>query len=156
MTKLWLIVPRRRKRRPQLRSPTKTPDPKRREGLRKTKKLRICLWHRGLRVCGCSSALTSVLQKVSVLSILSSQFDNNSILIEQVSLTLYLIAKISGKFECLTITSDFEIYSNLATRGNAFALFLKSQRKWNNPALQDDQRDQFRKLCAEKGYDASK
>ncbi|KAK4865841.1 hypothetical protein LT330_008934 [Penicillium expansum] len=40
--------------------------------------------------------------------------------------------------------------------GNAFALFLKSQRKWENPALQDDHRDQFRKLCAEKGYDAAK
>ncbi|KAJ5567025.1 hypothetical protein N7535_006331 [Penicillium sp. DV-2018c] len=40
--------------------------------------------------------------------------------------------------------------------GNAFALFLKSQRKWENPALPDDHRDQFRKLCAEKGYDASK
>ncbi|KAJ5762100.1 uncharacterized protein N7511_005482 [Penicillium nucicola] len=40
--------------------------------------------------------------------------------------------------------------------GNAFALFLKSQRKWDNPALQDDHRDQFRQLCAEKGYDASK
>lgn len=40
--------------------------------------------------------------------------------------------------------------------GNAFALFLKSQRKWENPALQDDHRDQFRKICAEKGYDAAK
>ncbi|KAJ5088377.1 Endodeoxyribonuclease IV [Penicillium angulare] len=38
--------------------------------------------------------------------------------------------------------------------GNAFALFLKSQRKWDNPALLDEHRDQFRKLCAEKGYDA--
>ncbi|KAJ5142253.1 uncharacterized protein N7443_006972 [Penicillium atrosanguineum] len=40
--------------------------------------------------------------------------------------------------------------------GNAIALFLKSQRKWDNPPLQDDVRDQFRKLCAEKNYDASK
>ncbi|KAJ5297801.1 hypothetical protein PENANT_c012G02877 [Penicillium antarcticum] len=40
--------------------------------------------------------------------------------------------------------------------GNAFALFLKSQRKWDNPALQDDHCDQFRQLCVEKGYDASK
>ncbi|KAJ5286682.1 Endodeoxyribonuclease IV [Penicillium angulare] len=38
--------------------------------------------------------------------------------------------------------------------GNAFALFLKSQRKWDNPALLDEHRDKFRKLCAEKGYDA--
>ncbi|KAJ5160789.1 DNA-(apurinic or apyrimidinic site) lyase 1 [Penicillium canariense] len=40
--------------------------------------------------------------------------------------------------------------------GNAFALFLKSQRKWDNPPLQDDVRDQFRKMCAEHNYDAAK
>ncbi|GLI77760.1 DNA-(apurinic or apyrimidinic site) lyase [Penicillium ochrochloron] len=40
--------------------------------------------------------------------------------------------------------------------GNAFALFLKSQRKWDNPPLQDDVRDQFRKMCAEQNYDAAK
>ncbi|KAK2792687.1 hypothetical protein FQN51_001606 [Onygenales sp. PD_10] len=40
--------------------------------------------------------------------------------------------------------------------GNAFALFLKSQRKWDNPPLQPDHRDQFRKLCSDHGYDASK
>ncbi|KAJ5432310.1 DNA-(apurinic or apyrimidinic site) lyase 1 [Penicillium daleae] len=40
--------------------------------------------------------------------------------------------------------------------GNAFALFLKSQRKWDNPPLQDNIRDQFRKMCAEQNYDAAK
>ncbi|PYH45113.1 DNA-(apurinic or apyrimidinic site) lyase APN1 [Aspergillus saccharolyticus JOP 1030-1] len=40
--------------------------------------------------------------------------------------------------------------------GNAFALFLKSQRKWDNPPLQDDHRDQFRALCEEHKYDAAK
>ncbi|KAK5676181.1 DNA-(apurinic or apyrimidinic site) lyase [Elasticomyces elasticus] len=40
--------------------------------------------------------------------------------------------------------------------GNAFALFLKSQRKWDNPPLQDDHRDQFRQLCQDNGYDAAK
>ncbi|ODH48523.1 hypothetical protein GX48_05391 [Paracoccidioides brasiliensis] len=40
--------------------------------------------------------------------------------------------------------------------GNAFALFLKSQRKWDNPPLQPEHRDQFRQLCAEHNYDASK
>ncbi|KAL4877582.1 xylose isomerase-like protein [Aspergillus karnatakaensis] len=40
--------------------------------------------------------------------------------------------------------------------GNAFALFLKSQRKWDNPPLQDEHRDNFRKLCKENDYDASK
>ncbi|KAE8150962.1 xylose isomerase-like protein [Aspergillus avenaceus] len=40
--------------------------------------------------------------------------------------------------------------------GNAFALFLKSQRKWDNPPLQDEHRDQFRRLCTEHKYDAAK
>ncbi|KAL3478076.1 xylose isomerase-like protein [Aspergillus californicus] len=40
--------------------------------------------------------------------------------------------------------------------GNAFALFLKSQRKWDNPPLQDEQRDNFLKLCKEHDYDAAK
>ncbi|KAJ5872102.1 Endodeoxyribonuclease IV [Penicillium soppii] len=48
------------------------------------------------------------------------------------------------------------IHNSEQIGGNAFALFLKSQRKWDNPALQDEHRDQFLKLCAEKGYDASK
>lgn len=77
-------------------------------------------------------------------------------LIEQVSLIPYIIPRILGKFEGIPIPSMFEIDSNITIRGNAFALFLKSQRKWDNPALQDDHRDQFRKLCAEKGYDAAK
>ncbi|KAJ5174021.1 uncharacterized protein N7500_001952 [Penicillium coprophilum] len=64
--------------------------------------------------------------------------------------------RISGESEGLLIGSKFEVKSNSVIRGNAFALFLKSQRKWENPALQNDHRDQFRKLCAEKGYDASK
>ncbi|KAL8797673.1 MAG: hypothetical protein Q9195_000025 [Heterodermia aff. obscurata] len=46
--------------------------------------------------------------------------------------------------------------SNKVTRlGNAFALFLKSQRKWENPPLQDEQRDQFKALCLEHKYDAA-
>ncbi|KAJ5179839.1 Endodeoxyribonuclease IV [Penicillium capsulatum] len=40
--------------------------------------------------------------------------------------------------------------------GNAFALFLKSQRKWDNPALVDEHRDKFHELCAQHGYDAAK
>ncbi|KAL4945670.1 hypothetical protein BDV06DRAFT_184226 [Aspergillus oleicola] len=40
--------------------------------------------------------------------------------------------------------------------GNAFALFLKSQRKWDNPPLQDEHRDNFRQLCKEHEYDAAK
>lgn len=38
--------------------------------------------------------------------------------------------------------------------GNAFAMFLKSQRKWENPPLQNEHRDQFRDLCGQHKYDA--
>lgn len=44
----------------------------------------------------------------------------------------------------------------LEISGNAFALFLKSQRKWDNPALVDEHRDKFHQLCAEHKYDAAK
>lgn len=39
--------------------------------------------------------------------------------------------------------------------GNAFAMFLKSQRKWENPPLLDDQRDQFLASCTKHKYDAA-
>ncbi|KAF6228300.1 hypothetical protein HO133_008030 [Letharia lupina] len=39
--------------------------------------------------------------------------------------------------------------------GNAFAMFLKSQKKWENPPLQDDHRDQFKAFCGEHEYDAA-
>ncbi|KAI9926914.1 hypothetical protein ASPWEDRAFT_121238 [Aspergillus wentii DTO 134E9] len=48
------------------------------------------------------------------------------------------------------------VHNSTHIGGNAFALFLKSQRKWDNPPLQDDHRDQFRKLCSEQKYDAAK
>lgn len=41
-------------------------------------------------------------------------------------------------------------------RGNSFALFLKSQRKWENPPLQDDHRDMFHANCKEHKYEAAK
>ena len=37
--------------------------------------------------------------------------------------------------------------------GNAFACFLKSQRKWENPPLQDSNRDAFRAALLEHRYD---
>jgi AP endonuclease-1 len=37
--------------------------------------------------------------------------------------------------------------------GNAFACFLKSQRKWDNPALKDENRDAFRQALLEHKYD---
>ncbi|KAL8999213.1 MAG: hypothetical protein Q9169_001878 [Polycauliona sp. 2 TL-2023] len=40
--------------------------------------------------------------------------------------------------------------------GNAFALFLKSQRKWENPPLQDEHRDGFKTNCVEHKYDATR
>ena len=39
--------------------------------------------------------------------------------------------------------------------GNAFALFLKSQRKWENPPLTDTSRDTFLSHCQTHNYDAS-
>lgn len=37
---------------------------------------------------------------------------------------------------------------------NAFALFLKSQRKWENPALKDEHRDSFKSMSIEHQYHA--
>ncbi|KAK2754656.1 hypothetical protein FQN54_006789 [Arachnomyces sp. PD_36] len=48
------------------------------------------------------------------------------------------------------------VTNSLHVGGNAFALFLKSQRKWDNPPLQKEHRDEFRRLCAKNNYDASK
>ncbi|QSS66227.1 DNA lyase [Histoplasma capsulatum] len=48
------------------------------------------------------------------------------------------------------------VTNSLYIGGNAFALFLKSQRKWDNPPLQSEHRDQFRQLCLDHNYDASK
>lgn len=39
--------------------------------------------------------------------------------------------------------------------GNAFAMFLKSQRKWDNPPLQNEQRDLFTAACDSHKYDAA-
>ncbi|TLS26200.1 hypothetical protein PpBr36_05275 [Pyricularia pennisetigena] len=39
---------------------------------------------------------------------------------------------------------------------NAFALFLKSQRKWTNPPLAPEARDQFHSSCTKHSYDAAK
>lgn len=42
----------------------------------------------------------------------------------------------------------------LQRRATAFALFLKSQRKWDSPALTQESIDAFKKGLAELGYDA--
>ncbi|KAI9701847.1 MAG: hypothetical protein M1836_001191 [Candelina mexicana] len=39
--------------------------------------------------------------------------------------------------------------------GNAFALFLKSQRKWENPPLQDEHTAHFKSHCDEHKFDAA-
>jgi AP endonuclease 1 len=39
--------------------------------------------------------------------------------------------------------------------GNAFALFLKSQRQWASKPLEAENRDLFREMCEEQGYDAT-
>ncbi|KAI9739901.1 MAG: hypothetical protein M1818_004957 [Claussenomyces sp. TS43310] len=40
--------------------------------------------------------------------------------------------------------------------GNSFALFLKSQRKWESPPLSNEARDNFLAFCREHEYDAAK
>ena len=48
------------------------------------------------------------------------------------------------------------IQNSLQIGGNAFALFLKSQRKWSSPPLAPEARDQFKAFCLEHQYDAGK
>lgn len=48
------------------------------------------------------------------------------------------------------------INNALQIGGNAFALFLKSQRKWASPPLADEARDQFLAFSKEHKYDSSK
>ncbi|MCJ1468840.1 hypothetical protein MMC07_007470 [Pseudocyphellaria aurata] len=48
------------------------------------------------------------------------------------------------------------ISANCYFAGNAFALFLKSQRKWDNPPLQDEHRIQFQALVKEHNYDPAR
>lgn len=48
------------------------------------------------------------------------------------------------------------INNSLHIGGNCFALFLKSQRKWVSPPLAPEARDQFKALCLEHKYDATK
>ena len=40
--------------------------------------------------------------------------------------------------------------------GNAFALFLKSQRKWENPALKDEHLQSFHSSCKNHSYDQTR
>ena len=61
---------------------------------------------------------------------------------------------------CPFSTPSLSTFSCLAlirsSSGNAFALFTKSQRKWESPPLQEDHKAQFRALAAEHKYDATR
>lgn len=48
------------------------------------------------------------------------------------------------------------VKNSILIGGNAFALFLRSQKKWDNPPLKDETRDQFVALAKAKGYDQSR
>lgn len=48
------------------------------------------------------------------------------------------------------------ITNSLHIGGNAFALFLKSQRKWVSPPIATEAREQFHAFCKEHNYDAAK
>lgn len=47
------------------------------------------------------------------------------------------------------------VLNSIHIGGNAFALFLKSQRKWSNPSLTDPQRTSFLSACAQHHYTPS-
>jgi AP endonuclease-1 len=61
-----------------------------------------------------------------------------------------------GKSCLHTSRKEVHMANSRGCSGNAFALFLKSQRKWDNPPLETEHRDLFRKYCADHSYDASK
>jgi len=48
------------------------------------------------------------------------------------------------------------VLNSVQIGGNAFALFLKSQRKWENPPLQESQCSAFRSSCTEHAYMGAK
>ncbi|KTW28788.1 hypothetical protein T552_01418 [Pneumocystis carinii B80] len=48
------------------------------------------------------------------------------------------------------------ILNSIDINGNAFALFLKSQRKWISPCLKPYNIQEFRKLCSNHGFDPKK
>ncbi|KAG4305742.1 hypothetical protein PORY_000652 [Pneumocystis oryctolagi] len=48
------------------------------------------------------------------------------------------------------------VLNNASIGGNAFAMFLKSQRKWTAPELKQQDIDYFKRLCKEYGYDLKK
>lgn len=54
--------------------------------------------------------------------------------------------------ECLATGVHNSVTNALHIGGNSFALFLKSQRKWANPALHDEHRDQFHDHCNKHVY----
>ena len=56
----------------------------------------------------------------------------------------------------ITLGVQNAIGNSVHIGGNAFALFLKSQRKWANPPLKDEHRDEFLRLSKETAYDAAK
>lgn len=48
------------------------------------------------------------------------------------------------------------VLNTIDISGNAFALFLKSQRKWMSPCLKPYNIQEFRKLCSSHGFDPKK
>ncbi|KAL8645247.1 MAG: hypothetical protein Q9210_006817 [Variospora velana] len=71
-------------------------------------------------------------------------------------LGMFIGAHVSGAKGALLEPKKRFILTLKNASGNAFALFLKSQRKWENPPLQDGHRDGFKANCFQHGYDASK
>ncbi|KAK8124969.1 AP endonuclease 1 [Apiospora kogelbergensis] len=63
--------------------------------------------------------------------------------------TMYIGAHVSGAGGVQN-----SVHNAVHIGANAFALFLKSQRKWDNPPLAAEARDAFRSLSKEHGFDS--
>ncbi|CAM6109391.1 unnamed protein product [Calypogeia fissa] len=71
--------------------------------------------------------------------------------VETLKRAMYIGAHVSGAGGVHNAVSN-----SLHIGGNAFALFLKSQRKWTSPPLSEEARDQFLASTKEHSYDCSK
>ncbi|KKY25288.1 putative dna lyase [Phaeomoniella chlamydospora] len=66
------------------------------------------------------------------------------------------LSKFVGAHVSMAGGLENSVKNSIRIGGNAFALFLRSQKKWDNPPLKDENRDAFRALAKENGYDQSK
>lgn len=71
---------------------------------------------------------------------------------QEVSLILYSLGCILAKRFPIGVQNS--VTNAVHIGANAFALFLKSQRKWTNPPLDHEAKNQFISMCKEHSYSA--